>query len=80
MKNETNMKVPKKYHHMISEIYHDSDGYWCYTADGFYSPYMDCHTIHEDTQKQLLEVIRGIEPCDCEECKEEINRKRGKAK
>lgn len=72
MKNQTTIIIPKKYQHMIDEIYHDSDGYWCYTAYGFYSPYMDCHTIHEDTQADILSRVRGIEPCDCDECLKEL--------
>lgn len=66
MKNETKIRVPKKYHKMIQEIYHDSDGYWCYTAEGYYAAGMDgydvCHTIHEDTVIELLEQIRQIKP------------------
>lgn len=68
MKNNTSMKIPKKYHAMIDEIVKDSDGIWVYTAKGFYSPEMSCHTIHEDTQAEVLRVIRGISPCNCVEC------------
>jgi len=71
MKNETSIKVPKKYHKMIEEIYHDSDGYWCHTEKGYYAAGMDneCHTIHEDTHAYVLAQIRQIKSgCTCKEC------------
>lgn len=69
MKNDTTIKVPKKYQHMIEIIYKDSDGYWAETKDGYFFPNMECHTAHEDTQTELLAEIRTISVCDCEECK-----------
>lgn len=68
MKNSTKIKVPKKYEHMIEEIWQEDDGwsergpsYWVTIADGFWSPQMQCHTLHESSQKEILELIRGIE-------------------
>jgi hypothetical protein len=60
---------------MIDELYQDSDGYWVYTADGFYASGIDeeCHTISQDTQKEVLEQIRMIKPCTCDFCKEKLN-------
>lgn len=73
MKNRTVVNVPKMYHPMIKEIYHDSDGYWVHTERGFYAagtdPWPGLHTIHEDTQRELLAQIRAIKPCDCDYCK-----------
>jgi hypothetical protein len=71
MKNSTTIKVPKKYHKMIQQIYHDSDGYWVYTEKGYYATGIDkeCHTIHEDTHQEILRQIRMIKPCDCNYCK-----------
>ena len=71
MINNTNIKVPKKYHHMIDEIYQDEDGYWCETAKGYQAASVDreCHTIHEDTQKEILFHIKYIKPCNCDDCK-----------
>lgn len=67
MKNATTIKVPKKYEHMIEEIWTEDDGwfgnglsYWVSIADGFYSPEMYSHTLHESTQKEILRLIRGI--------------------
>lgn len=72
MKNLTNIQVPLKYQNMLEEIYHDSDGYWAYTKDGFYFKDMGCHTAHEDTQKDLLRVIRSLQPCNCDDCKQAL--------
>ena len=71
VKNTTKIKVPKKYHHMIKEIYHDSDGYWVRTAKGFYAYGVDfeAHVIHEDKQADILTHIRMIRKCGCEQCK-----------
>jgi hypothetical protein len=76
MDNTTNIKIPKKYQHMLLELYQDSDGYWCYSADGYYFPDMECHTAHEWTVKDLLNVIRTVKPCFCDECKEAIKQKK----
>lgn len=72
MKNRTKIKVPKKYEHMIEEIFHDSDGYWAYSNPGFEFEEMQCHTAHEDTQSRLLSVIRSLRPCECDECKTKV--------
>lgn len=69
MTNNTNMKIPKKYVAMLEEIDRDSDGYWAYSKDGFMFRRMECHTAHEDTQAELMDVIRTLQPCDCDECK-----------
>lgn len=68
MVNTTSIKIPKKYEHMLELVEQDSDGYWAYTNVGYYSPYMDCHTMREDTQAALLFEIRRIKPCDCDQC------------
>jgi hypothetical protein len=71
MKNTTTIKVPKKYQHMLELIEKDSDGYWSYSNPGYQFAGMGCHTAHEDTQKELLEMISTLEKCDCEGCKRE---------
>jgi len=69
--NHTKIKVPRKYQPMIREIYRDEDGYWLYTAKGYYASGTDleCHVIHADTQNEILEGIRQIIPCSCNQCK-----------
>lgn len=71
MKNNTKIKVAKKYQGMIELIEKDSDGYWAYAKDGFYFGGMGCHTAHEDTQKELLAMIRTLKECDCDDCQSE---------
>ena len=36
------------------------DGYWIVLKDGWYSPDMDCQTIHEYTIKALRAVMAGV--------------------
>lgn len=61
MKNDTKLRVPKKYEHMIDEIiFEKGNGYWVHLANGFYSPDSGCHTIHEMSQKEALKQIRAI--------------------
>lgn len=68
-KNYTIIKVPKKYHHMIGEIHFEKgEGYWIHTNKGYCIDDFGCHTGHEVTQKDVLDKIRTIEPCDCEFC------------
>jgi predicted nucleic acid binding AN1-type Zn finger protein len=71
MNNTTTIKVAKKYQGMLETIEKDSDGYWAYSNKGFQFAGMGCHTAHEDTQKDLLAMIRTLEPCECEQCQEE---------
>lgn len=64
--------IPKKYAALLSEVYKDSEGYWAYAKTGYQFAGMGCHTAHEDTQKDLLAMIRTIEPCNCKECEESL--------
>ena len=62
MINNTNIKVPKKYHHMISEINYDAEtGYVVILEKGFLVPGAKAHEIHETSQKAVLDAIRKIE-------------------
>ena len=56
--------IPAKHRDKIEEIYRDSDGIWVFLKDGWGTITMgeDCHVIHEDTIKQVLEVMKGIIP------------------
>lgn len=55
-------KIPKKYHPAITDIYHDSDGYWCYIENGYHiDGYYAEHTIHEDTLKEFKRIFKQIE-------------------
>ena len=60
MENTTNIKIPKKYHTAIKEIYKDEDGYWCILNKGYTSGIDEGRVIHEESAKGLLREIRNI--------------------
>lgn len=62
----------------VSELFHDSDGYWLWLNPGFTCDPLSAHDGHEDTVRAILDVYRGIVPCDCDVCKKEISNSRGK--
>lgn len=71
MQNLTKIKIPKKYQDKLELIDNEgSEGYWAYSNKGFQFGGMGCHTAHEYTVKELLAMIRTLEPCDCEQCTE----------
>lgn len=76
MKNTTSIKIPKKYADKLVDVYQDFDGYWAESDYGYYFTDMESHTAHEDTQKDLLRVIRTLAPCSCNECVRELNRRK----
>jgi hypothetical protein len=45
-------------------------GYWAYLKKEFYSPDMDCWTLHEDTLKELQAVLDNVRPSTEEELRE----------
>lgn len=79
MKNNTKMKVAKKYESMLEEISAEQYGHkvhevqtWAYSKDGFKFGSSDCHTENGMTQKELYKAIQTLQPCDCEECKQAL--------
>lgn len=60
MKNQTSIKVPKKYQGAIDEIIKDVEGYWVYLNDGYKSSDTMTYTIHEYTQKDVLKSLQTI--------------------
>lgn len=72
LKNNSKIRVPKKYQNMLDEIdYVDQhDGYFLYARKGYYFKAMGYggHVGREDTQTEVLKVIRGLGLCDCEQC------------
>lgn len=52
--------IPKKLRPAIKDIYHDEDGYWIYLNEAYHvRNYYADYTIHEDTIKELLRVVRN---------------------
>ena len=54
--------VPKTKREAIYDAWEDSDGMWIMLKEGWNADRMDynCHTIHEDTVKELRYQIAGI--------------------
>lgn len=56
--------------------YHD--GHWLYTSPGWKwngDPWAALHQIHEWTVKEVLAELENVVPCDCDDCKAEIERR-----
>ena len=75
MNNTTNIKVPKKYQHMLDTIEFEpaEGGYWAYAKEGYEFGCMTAHTAHEYNQKDMLDAIRTLRECECHECQQEDN-------
>ena len=41
--------------------YGEKPSYWVYLAPGYICPEMECHTIHEDTLKELAWMVSTVE-------------------
>ena len=67
MENNTNMKIPKKYEPMISEISQDENGYCVKLNKGYKNSTFDAQELHLNTQKQVKEELKNIIACNCEE-------------
>lgn len=70
-KNNTKMKVPFKYQHMLAEIDNEGkgSGIWAYSKEGYQFGVTGSHTLHEYNQKDLMAGIRTLQECECNECK-----------
>lgn len=58
MENNTNVKIPKKYHKMIKFVDKDCDGYWVSLQDDYINETTCTWTIHEYTVKDLLQALK----------------------
>lgn len=56
--------IKKKYVDRVEEVQTDDDGHWVYLRDNWFSPYSGSHTIHEDTVKEVLDILADTEPAD----------------
>jgi len=48
------------------------DGKWAVLKPGLASDTL--HTCHEATWSELMKKVRAARPCDCEECRSELER------
>lgn len=61
MRNETNMKIAKKYQPFIREIWYEGeDGYWASLKECCICDDTESHYVHEDTQKRFLKSLQSI--------------------
>ena len=69
-KNNTKMKVPFKYQHMLQEIDNEGrdSGIWAYSKEGYQFGVTGSHTLHEYNQKDLMAGIRTLRKCECKDC------------
>lgn len=65
--------IPKKYQERVQDLYRDQDGYWIDLKRGWRRHDNLCHIIHEDTQKELLNVLRKTIKCNCDYCNVIVN-------
>lgn len=79
MKNKTGMKIAKKYQPALELVEADFDGTWAYTNPGYKFASTDCHTAVADTQKEVYKDIQSITTCDCQECKDVIEKQEREA-
>ena len=60
IKNSTNIKIAKKYHKFIDEVFKEYEGYWIYLKEGYIFESMECGSQCFNTQKELLEGLKDI--------------------
>jgi hypothetical protein len=59
----------------ICAEWRDEDGYWIELKSGWQdNSNPTCHTITEDTKIEAYYKLRGSVPCDCEQCKKDLDR------
>jgi hypothetical protein len=55
----------------ISDVRVARDGFWIYLKRGWKDgsdPLGACHQVHENTITECASCMRGVLPCDCNEC------------
>ncbi len=48
-------------HPAVEQIFHDSDGWWVWLHDEYWSSNMECGTIHEMTIRECCEQMQYVE-------------------
>lgn len=61
MVNTSDVKVPKKYQHMLKEVYKDQDGYWGHCEEGYISSDTECGIIHEYSKSEFRSALRFLQ-------------------
>ena len=65
--SKTLAALAKKNPDKVRGWYKDSDGYWVDLKRGW--QLWECHSVHEWKVRDLLASFKGVEPCDCDDCK-----------
>lgn len=62
MKNNTNIRIPKKYENVITEVWYEGreDGYWASLKECCLCEDTECHWVHEWTVKDFLKSLKSI--------------------
>ena len=64
-----------EYH--IEDDYMEGDAspfsYWIYLKPGYINKLTDTHAIHESSAREVLQAFNFVEPCDCDDCKANLN-------
>ena len=60
IKNNTNIKIAKKYQGFIDEILKEYEGYWVYLKEGYVFQSMECGSKWFETQQELLAGLKDI--------------------
>ena len=46
----------------VASLHREPNGWWCYLVAGLITDEMGCGTIHEDTVRDVIEVLGGARP------------------
>lgn len=63
MNNSTNIRIAKKYHNVIEEVWSEQstgDGYWASLKECCLCEDTGCHFVHEWTVKDFLKSLQSI--------------------
>jgi len=52
----------------VSDAFRDSDGYWVYLKAGWDNGNPSEHVIVEDRNSDVVQKMRGLRTCVCQEC------------
>ncbi len=64
-------RLKRRYPGMIEEVsYEGEDGTWLYLVPGWKrEPCDEVHSVHEWNSRDLIDAMKRIVPCGCDECK-----------
>ena len=64
---------------IMDNVFRDDDGWWSVGLNhGWCLSAEEGHELGGQTLREICALLRGVQPCDCEDCKEELERERRK--